>query len=83
VSASPRGIRIVCRSPWAPPAGSGLLAADARARTLRKVLVTYPHVRHILPCVISVEPGADSKVLESMARFLERQSWLVKSVIVE
>jgi len=47
------------------------------------VLVTYPHVRHIQPCVISVESGADSKVIESMVRFLERQSWLVKSVIVE
>lgn len=83
MSSTPRGIRIVCRSPWAPPAGSGLLAPDARARTLRKVLVTYPHVRHIQPCVISVESGADSKVIESMVRFLERQSWLVKSVIVE
>lgn len=79
-AAAPRGIRILFRGEWA---GRGLLAADPRVRTLRKVLVTYPDVRHILPDRISLEPTADSRTLESVARFLERQHWLVKSVVVE
>jgi hypothetical protein len=47
------------------------------------VLVSYPDVRHILPDRISLEAGADSRTLDTVARFLERQHWLVKSVAVE
>ena len=47
------------------------------------VLVSYPDVRHILPDRISLEPTADPKTLEAVARFLERQQWLVTSVAVE
>lgn len=80
---APRGIRIVFRGEWAGVDGKGLLAADPRVRTLRKVLVTYPDVRHILPDRISLESTADSRTLETVARFLERQQWLVKSVVIE
>ena len=52
-------------------------------RTLRKVLVTYPEVRHILPDRISLEPGTDARVLDTVVGFLQRQHWLVKSVAVE
>ena len=61
------------------PATSGLLAWDPRVRTLLRVLVSYPEVRYILPDRISLESAADPRTLETMARFLERQAWLVQS----
>jgi hypothetical protein len=69
------------REPWAT--GRGLLASDPRVRTLVRVLVSYPDVRHVLPDRVSLEPQTDGRVLESVARFLERQQWLVSSVVVE
>ena len=78
-----RSIRVQCRREFATPDGPGLMAHDPRARTLRKVLVSYPDVRHIRPDRISLDPGADPRTLDMVARFLERQHWLVKSVTVE
>lgn len=80
---APRGIRVLFQGEWAGPPLKGLLASDPRIRTLRRVLVSYPEVRHILPDRISLEGTADARTLESVARFLERQQWLVKSVILE
>jgi hypothetical protein len=74
---------VVFREEWAAPRGRGLLAGDPRVRTLRKVLVTYPEVRHIVPDRVSLEPGADQRVIDSVAQFLQRQHWLVTSVIIE
>jgi hypothetical protein len=51
-------------------------------RTLLRVLVSYPEVRYILPDRISLDAAADPRTLETMARFLERQSWLVRRVAV-
>jgi hypothetical protein len=79
----PRAIRVRCRGEFATPEGQGLLTADPRARTLRRVLISYPDVRHILPDRISLEATADPRTLEAVARFLERQQWLVTSVAVE
>jgi hypothetical protein len=76
----PRVIRVHFRDEWAAPAGAGLFAADPRVRTLRRVLVSYPDVRHILPDRVSLEPGADDKVVDAVAQFLQRQQWLVKRV---
>jgi hypothetical protein len=59
------------------------LSSDQRVRTLRKVLVTYPDVRHILPDRISLEVSADAAVVETIKHFLERQPWLITSVSVE
>jgi len=73
----------VFREPWSPPEGHGFLGDDPRIRTLRKVIVSYPDVRHILPDRISLEPGADPRVLETVARFLQRQQWLVSAVVTE
>ena len=80
---APRAIRLVFRGEWNAPGGKGLLGPDPRLRTLRKVLVSYPAVRHILPDRISLEASAEGRTLDAVARFLERQHWLVKSVIVE
>jgi len=52
-------------------------------RTLRRVLISYPDVRYILPDRISLEATADPRTLEAVARFLERQQWLVTAVAVE
>ncbi len=52
-------------------------------RTLVRVLVSYPDVRHVLPDRVSLDPAADARVLDTVARFLERQQWLVSSVLVE
>ncbi len=82
-AAAPRGIQIHFREEWGGPRGKGLLAADPRVKTLRKVLVSYPEVRHILPDRISLEPGTDGRVLDTVVGFLQRQHWLVKSVAVE
>jgi hypothetical protein len=71
------------REEWGGPGGKGLLASDSRVRTLRKVLVTYPAVRHVLPDRVTLDRSADRAVLDALARFLERQQWLVRSVVVE
>ena len=77
---APKIIRIVFR----PDRESrGLLGSDPRLRTLRKVLVTYPEVRHILPDRVSLVPSAAAATLATMVRFIERQHWLVKSAAIE
>ena len=78
-----RAIRVQCRREFALPDGQGLLAQDPRARTLRKVIVSYPEVRHIRPDRISLDPTTDARTIETVVRFLERQSWLVAAVAVE
>jgi hypothetical protein len=80
---SPRGIRVRFRPGREVDSDRGLLANDARIRTLRKVLVSYPEVRHIVPDRVSLDPDTDPRLLETVARFLERQHWLVRDVEVE
>ncbi len=78
-----RVIRVQCRGQWALPDGKGLLDADPRVRTLRRVLVTYPEVRYVLPDRVGIHPGADDRVLETLTALLTRQQWLVKTVEVQ
>ena len=80
---TPRVLRVRFQKEWAAPEARGLLAHEPRVRTLCRVLVTYPEVRHILPDRISLDASADPRTLDTVARFLERQQWLVKSVVVE
>ena len=61
----------------------GLFAADPRARTLLRVLLSYPEVRYIVPDRISLDVAAGPVLLETIARFLERQRWLVRRVVIE
>jgi hypothetical protein len=81
-----RDVRLVFQSAWDPgptdPGRRGLLAPDPKVRTLLKVLVSYPEVRYVLPDRIRLEPSTDPRLLETITRFLERQSWLLKSVSV-
>jgi hypothetical protein len=78
-----RVIRVLVRGEWSGPDGKGLLSSDQRVRTLRKVLVTYPDVRHILPDRISLEATAERTIVDTIKHVLERQQWLVKAVSVE
>ena len=78
-----RAILVHCRREFALPEGQGLLTQDPRGRTLRKVIVSYPEVRHIRPDRISLDVTADPKTIDTVVRFLERQQWLVASVTVE
>jgi hypothetical protein len=71
------------RGEWTEPDGQGLLSSDQRVRTLRKVLVTYPDVRHILPDRVSLEDTTDTAVVDTLKHFLERQQWLLKAVVIE
>jgi hypothetical protein len=80
---TPRGIRVLFQKEWATSERRGLLAPDPRVRTLCRVIVTYPEVRHIAPDRISLDGSADARILDTVARFLERQQWLVKSVVIE
>ena len=80
---APRTIRAIFREPWNLPEGRGFLDADPRIRTLRKVIVTYPDVRHILPDRISLTPDTEARVLETVTRFLQRQQWLISVVVTE
>ncbi|MBI4611902.1 MAG: hypothetical protein HY726_23165 [Candidatus Rokubacteria bacterium] len=80
VAAKSRGISVSFQPGWGPPDGKGLLGDDARVRLLRRVLVSYPEVRHIRPHQISLDLAVDPRLLETVARFLERQQWLVKAV---
>lgn len=81
---SPRDLRLILRPPWEPGSDDrerrGLLSRDPRARTLLRVLVSYPQVRHALPDRISLDAGTDARLLESLGRFVGRQAWLVRSV---
>ena len=79
----PRTIRIRFQSEWAAAERRGLLGPDPRVRTLDRVLVSYPEVRHILPDRISLDPDVEARTLETLVRFLERQRWLVMSVMLE
>ncbi len=76
----PRSIRVIFQERWAPPRAKGLLDVDPRVRTLVKVLLSYPEVRHVLPSEVSLDPGAAPNVLETMGKFISRQRWLVKRV---
>jgi hypothetical protein len=86
VPAAGRNLRVGFQVEWDPhtagPGHHGLLSWDPRVRTLLRVLVSYPEVRYILPDRISLESSADPRTLETMARFLERQVWLVRRVAV-
>lgn len=75
-----RAIRVTLQDEWERPAHRGLLDVDRRVRTLCRVLVSYPEVRHILPDRVSVDAVASTEVLEAMSRFLSRQRWLVRDV---
>jgi hypothetical protein len=67
--------------PGAEDAGRrGFMAADPRARTLLRVLVSYPEVRYVLPDRIGLEASADARVIETLMRFLRRQEWLLSRV---
>jgi hypothetical protein len=81
-----RTLRVGLQTDWDPHTADaghqGLLAWDPRVRTLLRVLASYPEVRYILPDRISLDVSADPRTLETMARFLERQSWLVRRVAV-
>ena len=78
-----RTIRVRFQKDWLARERRGLLATDPRVRTLCKVLVTYPDVRHIVNDRISLHGSADSRTLDSVVRFLERQAWLVESLVLE
>ncbi len=75
-----RQILLSLQPGWGAPEGKGLFGDDPRVRTLRRVLISYPEIRHILPNRISMDPGADLRFVETVARFLERQRWLVEAV---
>jgi hypothetical protein len=81
-----RDIRLTFQPDWDPGVGDpgrrGLLAPDQRVRTLLRVLVSYREVRYVVPDRVSLDGGANGRLLETIARFLERQTWLVKAVAV-
>ena len=80
---APRTIRVRFQRDWAAHERRGLLAPDPRVRTLCRVLVTYPDVRHIVTDRISLDGSVDSRTIDTVTRFLERQQWLVESLVLE
>jgi hypothetical protein len=80
---APRTIRVRFQKEWAAHERRGLLAPDPRVRTLCRVLVTYPDVRHIATDRISLYGNADARTVDTVTRFLERQHWLVDSLVLE
>jgi hypothetical protein len=79
----PRTIRVRFDQGWAARERRGLLAPDPRVRTLCRVLVTYPDVRHIGTDRISLDGTTEARTLETIVGFLERQHWLAASVGIE
>jgi hypothetical protein len=81
-----RELRLVFQDDWDPGADDlgrgGLLTPNPKVRTLLKVLVSYPEVQYILPDRIRLDGASDPRLLETVTRFLERQSWLLKSVVL-
>jgi hypothetical protein len=80
---APRTIRVRFQRDWTAHERRGLLAPDPRVRTLCRVLVTYPDVRHIVTDRISLDGNVDSRTIDTVTRFLERQHWLVESLVLE
>ena len=81
---SSRFLRAGFQPAWDPGAGDpgrrGFMAPDPRARTLLRVLVSYPEVRYVLPDRVGLEAGADARLIETLLRFLGRQGWLITRV---
>jgi hypothetical protein len=84
VGVSGRWLRASFQPAWDPglaDAGRrGFMAPDPRARTLLRVLVSYPEVRYVLPDRVALEAGADARLIETLLRFLGRQEWLITRV---
>jgi hypothetical protein len=47
---------------------------------LLRVLLSYPDVRFVLPDRVNFGAGVDPRLVDTLARFLERQRWLVRGV---
>jgi hypothetical protein len=81
-----RALRVAFRPEWEPEASGstarGFFAADPRARTLLRVLLSYPEVRYVVPDRISLDGAAGPALMETIARFVERQTWLVQRVVI-
>ena len=81
-----REVRLTFQPDWDPgpadPGRGGLLARDPKVRTLLKVLVSYPEVHYLLPDRILLDHASDPRLLDTIQRFLERQSWLLRAVSV-
>jgi hypothetical protein len=76
-------LRVSFRPEWEPEgAGRGFFAMDPRVRTLLRVLLSYPEVRYVLPDRISLDPATGPALMETIAHFLDRQTWLVKHVVI-
>ncbi|HEX6775003.1 MAG TPA: hypothetical protein VF238_04100 [Methylomirabilota bacterium] len=79
-------LRAAFQPAWSPgigdPGRRGFLAPDPRARTLLRVLVSYPEVRFVLPDRVGLEAAADARLIDTLMRFVGRQSWLVTGVTV-
>jgi len=79
-----RSLTIVFQPGWEPngavAARRGLFAVNPKVKTLLKVLVSYPEVRYVLPDRVSLDAEASTTLVEAIARFLDRQSWLVRRV---
>lgn len=78
-----RSLRVTFQDEWRQSHDRGLLDLDPRVRTLCRVLVSYPEVRHILPDRVSVDGTVSADTLDSMSRFLSRQHWLVRAVDID
>jgi hypothetical protein len=83
VTPGARAIHVTLQQEWDSPHHRGLLDIDPRVRTLCRVLVSYPEVRHILPDRVSMDARASAEVLETLSRFLSRQRWLVRGVEIQ
>jgi len=71
------------RHEWQPGgAGGGFFAADPRVRTLLRVVLSYPEVRYVVPDRICFDAGVSPTLLETIAHFLDRQSWLITHVVI-
>jgi len=79
-------LRAAFQPAWHPGAGDpgrrGFFAPDPRARTLLRVLVSYPEVRFVLPDRVGLEAAADARLIDTLMRFVGRQAWLVTGVTV-
>ena len=82
MAVDPRAIHVVFQERWTPPRSRGLLDLDPRVRTLLKILVSYPEVRHVLPSEVSLDPDIELTVLPTLGGFIRRQAWLVRRVDV-
>lgn len=77
-----REIKIQFNTDWENKHKKGLLVNDQKTKTVIKVIISYPEIRHIVPSAIRFDSNVSEKTIETIANFLERQKWMIEKALI-